>query len=130
ILATNQGRADFGWVGDVAIETAGDVPSVRPDAAPNWIAQHHAVVLDVREPDEYANGHVPAAVSLPQADLALELSRVPRDRDVLVACRSGTRSVAATRFLRGLGYDRTVNLEDGTLGWIAAGNPIETAQQG
>jgi glyoxylase-like metal-dependent hydrolase (beta-lactamase superfamily II)/rhodanese-related sulfurtransferase len=126
ILATNQGRADFGWIGDVAVRSIGEIPSVTPSAAPAWIAEHAAEVLDVREPDEFTSGHVPAAVSIPQADLALQLARVPRDRDVLVACRTGRRSLAATRFLRALGYDRVVNLEDGTLGWIAAGNPVET----
>jgi glyoxylase-like metal-dependent hydrolase (beta-lactamase superfamily II)/rhodanese-related sulfurtransferase len=126
ILTTNQGRADFSWVGDVASESPGDVPSIAPDAAPGWIAEHHAVVLDVREPHEFAAGHLPAAMSLPQAELATELARVPRDRDVLVACRTGSRSLSATRFLRALGYDRATNLEDGTLGWMSAGNPVET----
>jgi glyoxylase-like metal-dependent hydrolase (beta-lactamase superfamily II)/rhodanese-related sulfurtransferase len=127
ILATNQGRADFSWVGDVGAETPGDVPSVTPTAAPGWITEHHALVLDVREPHEFVAGHVPAATSIPQAELAMELARVPRDRDVLVACRTGARSLSATRFLRALGYDRATNLEAGTLGWISAGNPVETA---
>ena len=82
------------------------------------------MVLDVREPDEYADGHVPGAVLIPQAELALELERVPRDRDLLVACRSGSRSLGAARFLKSLGYERVTNLERGTLGWIEAGNPV------
>ena len=127
ILATNQGRADYSWIGDITTERGGDVPSVRPEAASRWIAEHHAVVLDVREPGEFVAGHVPAAVSIPQAELALELERVPRDRDVLVACRTGGRSLGAARFLRALGYERVTNLEEGTLGWIDAGNPVDTA---
>ncbi len=125
ILATNQGRVDFGWIGDVATEPVGEVPRVAPSAAPAWIAEHDAVVLDVREPDEYVAGHVPAAVSIPQAELAVQLPRLPRDRDVLVACRSGARSLGAARFLRALGYDRVANLDDGTLGWVDAGNRLE-----
>jgi rhodanese-related sulfurtransferase len=99
---------------------------VSPKAAPAWIAEHDAVVLDVREPDEFASGHVPEAQSLPQADLALQLDRVPRDRDILVACKSGSRSLAAARFLRALGYDRVTNLDGGTLGWMEVGNPVDT----
>jgi glyoxylase-like metal-dependent hydrolase (beta-lactamase superfamily II)/rhodanese-related sulfurtransferase len=124
ILATNQGRGDYRWVGD-ALDSVGDIRSVAPDAAPEWISEHNAMVLDVREPEEFASGHVPDAVSIPQADLALQLERVPRDRDVLVACRSGNRSLAAARFLRSLGYDRVANLERGTLGWIEVGNRVE-----
>jgi glyoxylase-like metal-dependent hydrolase (beta-lactamase superfamily II)/rhodanese-related sulfurtransferase len=126
ILATNQGRADFAWVGD-AREPESEIPSVPPAAAPAWIARHAALVIDVREPDEFRSGHVPDAVSIPQADLALQLDRVPRDRDVLVACRSGSRSLGAAQFLRALGYDRVANLERGTLGWIEVGNPVVTA---
>ncbi|HEY2592923.1 MAG TPA: MBL fold metallo-hydrolase [Chloroflexota bacterium] len=80
---------------------------------------------DVRAPDEFAAGHLPAAVSIPQAEIAVELPKVPRDRDVLVACWSGGRSLAASRFLRSVGDDRVMNLEQGTQGWIASGNPIE-----
>jgi glyoxylase-like metal-dependent hydrolase (beta-lactamase superfamily II)/rhodanese-related sulfurtransferase len=123
ILATNQGRADFSWVGD-ATDSAGDIRSVAPETARAWIAEHDAMVLDVREPEEFDAGHVPDAVSIPQADLALQLDRVPRHRDVLVACRSGNRSLAAARFLKALGYDRVANLERGTLGWIEVGNPV------
>jgi glyoxylase-like metal-dependent hydrolase (beta-lactamase superfamily II)/rhodanese-related sulfurtransferase len=125
IMATNQGRGEFGWVAE-ARERDGDIPSVTPTAAPAWIAEHDALVLDVREPDEFNSGHVPAAVSIPQAELALQLDHVPRDRDVLVACRSGSRSLAAARFLKALGYDRVTNLDRGTLGWVEAGNPVET----
>jgi glyoxylase-like metal-dependent hydrolase (beta-lactamase superfamily II)/rhodanese-related sulfurtransferase len=125
ILATNQGRADYGWVADVVTEPVGEVPSVTPRAAPAWIAEHNPVVLDVREPEEFVTGHLPAAVSIPQAELAVQLRDVPHDRDVLVACRSGSRSLAAARFLRAVGYDRVMNLETGTQGWIDVGNPIE-----
>jgi hydroxyacylglutathione hydrolase len=126
IMATNQGRGDFSWVGDVA-DPASELVSVTPEAAPAWIAEHHAVVVDVREPDEFESGHVPDAVSIPQAELALQLARVPRDRDVLVACRSGSRSLGAARFLNAHGYERVANLERGTLGWIEVGNPVEAA---
>jgi rhodanese-related sulfurtransferase len=127
ILATNQGRAEYGWVGDVVAQPVGEVPSVTPSAAPAWIAEHNAVVLDVREPEEFVAGHLPSAVSIPQAELAVQLRDVPHDRDVLVACRGGSRSLAAARFLRAVGYERVMNLAAGTQGWIDAGNPIEVS---
>src|SRR5262245_19884563 len=92
ILATNQGRADYGWVTVGA--RADEILGVSPEDAPAWVADHNALVLDVREPGEYADGHVPGAVSIPQAELALHLEEIPRQRDVLVACQGGTRSLA------------------------------------
>jgi glyoxylase-like metal-dependent hydrolase (beta-lactamase superfamily II)/rhodanese-related sulfurtransferase len=124
ILATNQGRGDYSWLGRGALPD--DVPSVLPEDAPGWLAEHdEALVLDVREPEEYAEGHVPGAISLPQADLAIRLAEIPKGRDVLVACRSGSRSLASARFLKAQGYKHVVNLERGTMGWIDAGHPVD-----
>jgi len=99
---------------------------VSPDHGPTWVRAHEAAVLDVREPDEYVAGHIPGAISIPQADLALRLEEVPRQQHVLVACRSGLRSLASARFLKGVGYDRVTNLHGGALGWIDAGHPVVT----
>jgi rhodanese-related sulfurtransferase len=123
ILATNQGRADYGWVQTI---THADIPSVSPEDAPAWIGIRKATVLDVREPDEYEGGHIPGALLIPQADLAVRIQEIPRQKDLLVACRSGMRSLASARFLKGVGYDRVTNLEGGTLGWIRAGYPVVT----
>jgi rhodanese-related sulfurtransferase len=124
ILETNRGAADYAWVR--AQGGMSDVPSVGVDEAPSWLKKHpDALVLDVREPWEYTAGHVPGAVSLPQADLALHLDRVPRDRDVLVVCESGNRSLRASGFLRDVGYERVTNLAGGTGGWRRAGLPVE-----
>lgn len=121
IVETNRGAADYSW-----IPTNGDtaVPSIGINEAPAWLRQHDAYVLDVREPWEYEAGHIPGAVSIPQADLALRLAEVPKDRDVLVVCQSGVRSLRAAGFLKGIGYDRVINLAGGTGGWKKAGHPI------
>lgn len=99
--------------------------TARPTSFRRCFRRCFRLVLDVREPYEFADGHVPAAMSIPQAELAVELARVPRNRDVLVACRTGGRSLSATRFLRALGYDRVTNLEEGTLGWSDGRNVAE-----
>jgi thioredoxin 1 len=101
----------------VQVSAASDrIPRVIPEHAPTWVRAHDAFVLDVRELDEYAAGHVPGAVSIPQADLALHLEEIPRQRTVLVACRSGLRSLASARFLKAIGYGCVANLNRGTLG--------------
>jgi glyoxylase-like metal-dependent hydrolase (beta-lactamase superfamily II)/rhodanese-related sulfurtransferase len=122
IMATNRGEADYGWA---MPHDRFEVPDIEPRGAPDWLDRSHAFVLDVREPAEYGSGHVPGALSLPQADLALNLSQVPRDREVLVVCQGGTRSVRAARFLKQMGYPHVTNLSGGTAGWREVGNPIE-----
>src|SRR5579859_2833439 len=121
ILATNQGRADFGWVQEISRD---QIPAVAPEQAHIWLRAHEATVVDVREPDEYIAGHIPGAISIPQADLAVRLEEVPRQQDLLLACRSGLRSLASARFLKSVGYERVTNLDGGTLGWIHAGYAV------
>ncbi|MGH7425262.1 MAG: MBL fold metallo-hydrolase, partial [Candidatus Methylomirabilales bacterium] len=77
IEATNRGLADMAWA---MLTSAAIVREIDIDALE--ARPPNAVVLDVREPEEYAHGHVPGAVSLPQADLASRLDEVPRDRPV------------------------------------------------
>ena len=83
-----------------------------------------AVVVDVREPDEYAEGHVPGAVNLPTGRLPGRLDELDRDRTVYVVCASGNRSSAMTEVLTGAGFD-AVNVTGGTSAWTGAGRPTE-----
>lgn len=123
IEATNRGRADADWamltslppVEEAGIEALDGLP---PDSA----------VLDVREPEEYRYGHVPGAVSLPQAELATRLAEVPRDRPVFVICESGMRSLRATQFLRQMGYARVTNVRGGTAAWRKSGRRVDTEE--
>ena len=125
ILDTNRGVRDYAWAMPRDGHAQG-VPSVSAATAPGWLDEHRqALVLDVREPAEYVTGHVPGAVSIPQADLATRLAEVPRDRDLLVVCAGGSRSLRAAHFLRQVGFERVTNLEGGTNAWRAAGLPVE-----
>lgn len=99
----------------------GDVPTMSPAQAKKRLDT--AVVLDVREPNEYATGHLPGAVLLPlgtiDADSATRV--IPtKDSEVLVYCRSGARSRRAVRRLLELGYTQAVNI-GGITSW-----PYET----
>src|SRR4029077_19518093 len=84
----------------------------------------NAAVLDVREPEEFANGHVPGAVNLPQADLATRLNEVPRDRPVFVICQGGFRSLRAAQFLCQRGFSDVASVKGGTEAWRAAGGEL------
>ncbi len=122
ILATNRGEADYAWAMPHDHQTVDDL--TVPEA-PGWLDQTRALVVDVREPIEYAGGHLPGALSLPQAELALHLEELPRDRDLLVVCEGGTRSARAARFLKQTGFSRVTNLVGGTGAWRRAGLPTE-----
>src|SRR6184192_3483183 len=83
-------------------------------------------LLDVREPWEYAAGHVPGAQLIPLGELEQRVSEVPRDRPVLAICHSGQRSLAAAGYLQKLGYDSVSNVDGGTAAWIERGYPVDT----
>ncbi|HEY9328694.1 MAG TPA: rhodanese-like domain-containing protein [Streptomyces sp.] len=82
-----------------------------------------AFVIDVREFDEYATGHVPGALSLPLPALGAALGELPADRPVHVICASGNRSAWAAEHLAGFGVD-AVSVVGGTAGWARTGRPL------
>lgn len=83
-----------------------------------------AFVLDVREPDEYAAGHIEGSTLIPLGQLASRTAEVPRDRTVLVVCRSGNRSAEGRDILLGAGFEDVTSLAGGVSDWAAAGQPL------
>lgn len=84
-----------------------------------------APVLDVRESDEYAAGHVPGVRLLPLGALPARQHELPRDRTVYLVCQSGSRSEKARALLARAGYDAR-SVAGGTAAWARSGRPIET----
>ena len=82
-------------------------------------------VLDVREDDEWAEGHVPTAVHIPLGQLEARISEVEDGGRVFVICRSGVRSQKGAAILFANGLD-AVSVAGGTMGWIAAGKDVVT----
>jgi rhodanese-related sulfurtransferase len=119
IEATNRGRADMTWA---MLTSSPAVPEVN--LAELRARRSGSVVLDVREPEEFAGGHVPGAVNLPQADLATRLDEVPRDRPLFVICQGGFRSLRAAQFLKQRGFKDVASVKGGTEGWRAAGGEM------
>ena len=85
-----------------------------------------ALLLDVREPEEWQAEHAPGAVLMPMGQVRQRQSELPRDRRIVVVCRSGGRSAATTESLRTWGFD-AVNLAGGMCAWASAGLPTATA---
>jgi len=96
-----------------------------PEVDVHEAARRHrdgVLLIDVREPDEYAEVHAAGARLLPLSDLTNRADEVPRDQPILVICRSGARSANAARWLNERGASAT-NVAGGTLAWVEAGLP-------
>ncbi|HSO94312.1 MAG TPA: rhodanese-like domain-containing protein [Candidatus Dormibacteraeota bacterium] len=87
--------------------------------------RQQSLLLDVREPWEYAQGHVPGAQLVPLNELEERVCELPRDRPVYSICHSGQRSLAAAAFLLSEGFSEVSNVEGGTSAWIHRGFPID-----
>ena len=90
--------------------------------------EQRPLVLDVRTPEEYADGHVPGAVLIPHDQLATRLDALDRDRPIVVYCRTGRRSGLAETLLRQHGHEVS-QLQGSWLGWQAAGLEFQTSPQ-
>ena len=94
-------------------------------------------VIDVREPEEFATGHLPGAVNIPRGVLEFQVDGHPalnfktdphlshRREPVILYCRTGGRSALAAEALKRLGFDRPLSLAGGYLQWTADGGSVE-----
>jgi rhodanese-related sulfurtransferase len=98
-------------------EALPELPAVAvPDEA--WL-------LDVREDDEWAAGHVPGSTHIPMGQLGARTGELPSDAEIYVICRTGTRSARVTQALNGAGW-QALNVAGGMRDWAAAGRPMVT----
>ena len=109
LLAAGCGQASAGY--DVSID----------QALADW-KNKTVIILDVRTPGEYRDGHIPGARLIPLDELPNRLHDVPKEEKVYVICRSGNRSSQAVRLLRDKGFSNVYNVTSGMNGWKG---PIE-----
>jgi rhodanese-related sulfurtransferase len=119
IGATNRGLADMP---QAMLTTSPDLAKIDVEALERLSPD--AVVLNVRESEEYARGHMPGAINVPQADLASRLNELPCDHPILAICRGGSRSLRAAQYLKQAGFDQVVSVKGGTEAWRAVGNRL------
>ncbi|HEX8242585.1 MAG TPA: MBL fold metallo-hydrolase [Longimicrobium sp.] len=105
-----------GRAGSVPDVTAGEMDGRRPTGA--------VETVDVRNPGEFDEGHLPGAVNLPLGRLAERLGELPRDRTLVVHCQTGARAGVAAALLKARGFD-VAHLAGDYAGWSAAGRPVE-----
>jgi rhodanese-related sulfurtransferase len=83
------------------------------------------LLLDVREPPEYADAHLAGSTLIPLGQLSLRLNELPRDRPIVAVCRSGNRSGVAARLLARAGFPPVQNLRGGIIAWARGGLPLQ-----
>jgi rhodanese-related sulfurtransferase len=82
-------------------------------------------LLDVRTPEEYKQGHISGAELIPLNELSVKQKRIPKDREIICICASGSRSSAATSQLNALGY-KVSNMQGGMNRWARLGLPVKS----
>jgi rhodanese-related sulfurtransferase len=116
---------EWAWCGAGIIGGMFETPQIPAisvaDLSDELLAEVH--VLDVREDDEWARGHIDGAQHIPLGQLQARVGEVPDDKRVVCVCAVGGRSGMATQFLGAEGRD-VVNLDGGMYAWAGAGRPM------
>ena len=86
--------------------------------------QNPVFLLDVRQPEEFRQGHIAGSKLIPLGELGQRLGELPQDREILCICRSGARSGMAASQLSQAGY-KVINLSGGMMAWQSAGLPMK-----
>lgn len=84
-----------------------------------------ALLLDVREDDEWSRGHAAGALHIPMGEVPVRLAEIDTEADLYVICHAGGRSRRVAQYLQDNGY-RPANVTGGMLAWAGAGRPIVT----
>lgn len=111
------------------------IRNVTVEEAKKMVEKGDVFILDVRTPSEFNSSHIEGATLIPvtnsggsnlNPDQLLEsrINEVPKDKEILVYCRSGHRSTSASKILVNAGYSQVYNMEGGINAWTGAGYPV------
>lgn len=118
-------------LGGVACQSA---PAATTNTLPKEISINQALnlrnagafILDVRQPEEWNEYHVPGSTLIPLGELESRVKELPRDKPIVVVCRSGNRSATGRDILLRAGFLQVTSLAGGLSQWKAAGYPVVT----
>ncbi|MGL4610391.1 MAG: rhodanese-like domain-containing protein [Trueperaceae bacterium] len=88
-----------------------------------------ALLVDVREQNEFDDVRIPGSVLVPLSEFQTRYEELPKEKEIVMQCRSGARSGQATEFLLTNGYSNVVNMAGGILAWHGAGLPTESGKK-
>lgn len=102
------------------------VKEICPTTTQKWV-QNGALLVDVREVDEVRelSYDVPNIINIPLSEFEERFQEIPKDKDVVMVCKSGGRSLRAAGFLVNNGYENVVNMEHGITKWVQKGFPAK-----
>src|ERR1051325_3925742 len=111
----------------IVMEALQTVPEVGPAELQSRLSGGEQIVLiDVREPDEFARGKIPGAYTIPRGVLEMQVDgRLPLDTTVVLYCGGGARSALACKSLADMGYDKGENLQGGWQAWVTSRLRVE-----
>ena len=104
--------------------TQPDAPEVDIETFADALAKG-AVALDVREPDEYIDAHIPGVVHVPMSELGQRLHDLPAERPLYVVCATGARSLMAATALQNQAGIESISVIGGTKAWIETGRDVD-----
>ena len=118
-----------GWIDSEAAAHLGNAPArgllhVTVDEVAPQAAAGAVTIVDVRNPSEWEQGHLPGAVHIPLGELADRLAEVPRGKPIVMQCQGGSRSAIAASVLDASGIPDVANLTGGYAAWERAGKDI------
>lgn len=93
------------------------------------LLERGSVVIDVREPDEYREGHIPGAISVPLGTVPESIDLFRSAAFVYIVCQTGGRSMRACEYLHDAGVTNVLNVAGGTMGFAALGNSLVVGDQ-
>lgn len=101
--------------------------AVTPTQATILINRENAQIIDIRESDDYINGHLPEARNISESRLDERVGELDKFKDtpLILVCQSGARTAAACKKLEGLGFNRVHSLDGGINAWREAGLPLK-----
>ncbi len=103
------------------------IPAISAPEAWDRLKQKNSssLLIDVREDWEYRKGHAKGARNIPLSQFQQRAKEVPQDRDVLLICQSGHRSMQAAKMLQQQGWEKITNVTGGTSVWKMHRLPID-----
>lgn len=102
------------------------VKEICPTTTQEWV-KNGALLVDVREKDEVEQlaFDVPAIINIPLSEFEEHFHEIPKDKEVVMVCKNGSRSLRAAGFLVNHGYDKVVNMQHGMIRWAQKGFPTK-----
>ncbi len=124
-------------VNESVLEAGSRIKSVPPDEIAEEVASGEALVIDVREPEEWRESRIPGAINIPHGvpgskanpDTRFFDPRIRPDRSLCINCATGKRSALVTAILNDMSYEKAINLAGGFEAWEAAGYPVEGGEK-